>query len=129
MGDFPTLVATISSVFLAKMALLKKAWVEVLVIRGDQAGRVRLRPLVKELGRRGVLSILLEGGPTLNASALEEKVVDRILLFLAPKIIGGKEAPGMIGGKGALRVKDARRVEILKIRRMGPDLVIEGKLA
>ena len=128
-GDFPTLVATTPSAPPAKMALLKKARVEVLVIRGDQAGRVRLRPLVKELGRRGILSILLEGGPTLNASALVEKVVDRILLFLAPKIIGGKEAPGMIGGKGALRVKDARRVEILKIRRMGPDLVIEGKLA
>ena len=128
-GDFPTLVATTPSASPAKMARLKKARVEVLVVPGDQKGRVRLRPLVKELGRRGVLSILLEGGPTLNASALEEKVVDRILLFMAPKVIGGREAPGMIGGKGALRVKDARRVEILKIRRMGPDVLIEGRPA
>jgi diaminohydroxyphosphoribosylaminopyrimidine deaminase/5-amino-6-(5-phosphoribosylamino)uracil reductase len=107
---------------------LKKAHVEVLVIGGGQDGQVSLRSLMKELGRRGVLSILLEGGPTLNASALQERVVDRILLFLAPKIIGGKEAPGMIGGKGVLRVKDARRTEILKARRLGPDLVIEGRL-
>ena len=127
-GDFPTLVATTPSAPPAKIALLKKAHVEVLVIGGGQDGQVHLRALMKELGRRGVLSILLEGGPTLNASALEERVVDRILLFLAPKIIGGKEAPGMIGGKGVLRVKDARRTEILKARRLGPDLVIEGRL-
>ncbi len=88
-----------------------------------------MRSLMKELGRRGVLSILLEGGPTLNASALEDKVVDRILLFLAPKIIGGREAPGMIGGKGVLRMKDAPGVEILKVRRLGPDWVIEARPA
>jgi len=126
-GDFLTLVATIPSASPAKMDRLKKARVEVLVVAGDQNGRVRLLPLLKELGRRGVLSILLEGGPTLNASALEQKVVDRILLFLAPKIIGGREAPGMIGGKGALRVRDARGVEILKVRRIGPDVMIEAK--
>jgi len=89
---------------------------------------VSLRGLMKELARRGVVSLLLEGGSTLNASALREGVVDRLLLFLAPKIIGGKRAPGVIGGDGAPRIKDAEAWEIVKVRRMGPDILIEGAL-
>jgi len=103
--------------------------VEVLTLRRNRDGEVSLRFLMKELGRRGILSILLEGGPTLNAAALEERIVDRVLLFLAPKIVGGREAPGMIGGEGALRMKNARGVEILKVRRMGPDWMFEGRPA
>jgi diaminohydroxyphosphoribosylaminopyrimidine deaminase/5-amino-6-(5-phosphoribosylamino)uracil reductase len=83
---------------------------------------------MKELARRGVVSLLLEGGSTLNASALKERVVDRLTFFLAPKIIGGKRAPGVIGGDGTLRIKDAEAWEIVKVRRMGPDILIEGAL-
>jgi diaminohydroxyphosphoribosylaminopyrimidine deaminase/5-amino-6-(5-phosphoribosylamino)uracil reductase len=126
-GDFPTLVAATSSASPEKIERLKKARVEVLNVRKNRQGGVSLRALLKELGCRGVQSILLEGGPTLNAEAWEERVVDRVLLFVAPKVIGGKEAPGMIGGKGVAKVRNARGVEILRIRRMGPDLMIEGK--
>jgi len=125
--DFPTLVATTPAAPPGRMDRLKKAGVKVLVIRGDRQGRVKLRPLMKKLGVLGIQSVLLEGGPTLNAGALQERIVDRILLFVAPKIIGGREAPGMIGGEGVWRMKNARRAEILKVRRIGPDLMIEAK--
>ena len=125
--DFPTLVATTPAAPSEKRNRLKKAGVKVLVIRGDRQGRVKLRPLMKKLGALGIQSVLLEGGPTLSASALEERIVDRILLFVAPKIIGGREAPGMIGGEGVWRMRNARRANILKVRRMGPDLMIEAK--
>jgi diaminohydroxyphosphoribosylaminopyrimidine deaminase/5-amino-6-(5-phosphoribosylamino)uracil reductase len=128
-GDFPTLVAAAPAASSAKRTRLEKAGVEVLTVRRNRDGEVSLRFLMKELGRRGILSILLEGGPTLNAAALEERIVDRVLLFLAPKIVGGREAPGMIGGEGALRMKNARGVEILKVRRMGPDWMFEGRPA
>ncbi|HXZ34536.1 MAG TPA: dihydrofolate reductase family protein, partial [Thermodesulfobacteriota bacterium] len=82
---------------------------------------------LKELGSRGIQSILLEGGPTLNASAWEEKIVDRVLLFIAPKVIGGRGTPGMMGGEGVGRVKNARKVELLRVRRVGPDLMLEAK--
>ena len=98
------------------------------MIAKDVRGHVSLRGLMKELARRGVVSLLLEGGSTLNASALKEGVVDRLLFFLAPKIIGGQGAPGVIGGDGTLRIKDAEPVEILKVRRIGPDILIEGAL-
>jgi diaminohydroxyphosphoribosylaminopyrimidine deaminase/5-amino-6-(5-phosphoribosylamino)uracil reductase len=107
---------------------LAKAQVEVLNIGRVSQGRVSLKALMKELARRGIVSVLLEGGSTLTASALREKVVDRLVFFLAPKIIGGERAPGVVGGEGIHRLKDAPRVKMLKIRHMGPDLVIEGAM-
>lgn len=124
---FPTLVVTTPAAPEDKRERLEKAGVKILVTRGDRQGRVKLKPLMRELGLLGIQSVLLEGGPTLNAGALEERIVDRILLFVAPQIIGGREAPGMVGGKGVWRMKNARRAEILRVRRVGPDLMIEAR--
>jgi diaminohydroxyphosphoribosylaminopyrimidine deaminase/5-amino-6-(5-phosphoribosylamino)uracil reductase len=55
-------------------------------------------------------------------------VVDRLIFFSAPKIIGGQRAPGVVGGEGVLRVKEAKAVKILKVRRIGPDVLVEGIL-
>lgn len=125
---FPTLVAATREASPSKMKKLARAKLEILIIESDAQGRVSLRALMRELGRRGVVSVLLEGGSTLNASALREGIVDRLLLFFAPKIIGGQRAPGVIGGEGALLIKDAEPVKILKIQRIGPDILIEGAL-
>ncbi len=123
---YPTLVATSRAASISKIERLKKAQVEAIVVKSDTKGRVNLKALMKELGRRGILSILLEGGPTLNASAVIDKIVDRMLLFMAPRIIGGEKAPGMVGGEGSLRIRDAEPIKILKIKRIGSDLMIEG---
>ena len=125
-GQYPTLVATTQAASLSRKRRLAAANVEVAMIAKDARGHVSLRGLMKELARRGVVSLLLEGGSTLNASALKEGVVDRLLFFLAPKIIGGQRAPGVIGGDGTLRIKNAEPVEILKVERIGPDILIEG---
>ena len=127
-GQYPTLVATTQAASLSRKRQLAAANVEVAMIARDARGHVSLRGLMKELACRGVVSLLLEGGSTLNASALKEGVVDRLLFFLAPKIIGGQRAPGVIGGDGTLRIKDAEPVEILKVGRIGPDILIEGVL-
>jgi diaminohydroxyphosphoribosylaminopyrimidine deaminase/5-amino-6-(5-phosphoribosylamino)uracil reductase len=126
-AEFPTLVAATSSAPLKRIDRLKEKRVEVLVVRKNLQGRVSLAALMKELGFRGIQSILLEGGPTLNASAWEERIVDRLLLFVAPKVIGGWETPGMMGGEGVRKVKNARRVEVLRVRKAGEDLMIEAK--
>jgi len=126
---YRTLVATTRSASISRIERLKKAGLEVIIVKSDASGRVDLRALMSELGRREILSILLEGGATLNASALREKVADRILIFMAPKIIGGEEAPGMIGGDGAARIRDAAPLKRLKIKRIGPDIRIEGVLS
>jgi len=126
---YPTLVVTTRAAPAGKIERLKKRNVEVVVMKKDVHGRVNLKALLGELGRRGILSVLLEGGPTLNASVLGEGLVDRLILFLAPKIIGGEKSPGMIGGQGVLRVKDARSVKVMKMERIGPDFLIEGRFS
>jgi diaminohydroxyphosphoribosylaminopyrimidine deaminase/5-amino-6-(5-phosphoribosylamino)uracil reductase len=128
-GQYSTLVATTHAASSSKMKRLTKAKLEVLVIANDARGRVSLKALMGELARRNIVSVLLEGGPTLNASALREKLVDRLLFFLASKIVGGQKALSMIGGEGVQQIKDAEPVRILKVRRLGPDLLIEGVIA
>ncbi|MGB9700806.1 MAG: bifunctional diaminohydroxyphosphoribosylaminopyrimidine deaminase/5-amino-6-(5-phosphoribosylamino)uracil reductase RibD [Thermodesulfobacteriota bacterium] len=125
---YPTLVATTNSAPLSRIKKLAKAKVEVLTISKDRQGKVNLIALMEELAKRGILSVLLEGGPTLNASALQGKLVDRLLFFIAPKLIGGEKAPGAIGGKGIKRLKDAIPVKNLRVRKLGSDLVLEGEI-
>lgn len=125
---YPTLVATTEVASSSKIKGLARAKLEVLVIKSDAQRRVSLKALMEELARRGVVTVLLEGGSTLNASALKERLVDRFLFFIAPRIIGGQRAPGVIGGEGAMRLKEAEALKITKVRRIGPDLLIEAAL-
>lgn len=125
-AEFPTLVATTQAAAAEKIRRLREKNVEVYVAPRDRRGRVNLREVMRALARREVVSVFLEGGPALNACALSEKLVDRVLFFYAPKIVGGERAPGAVGGPGAARVRDAQPVKILRIRRMGPDLLVEA---
>ena len=127
-GRYPTLVATTKAASPFKMDRLAKAQVDILLMPADRQRRVSLPSLMGELGHRGIVSILLEGGPTLNAGALKENLVDRLIFFLSPKLIGGEKAPGAIGGEGVLLAKEAQAMKILQIKRFGPDLMIEGSL-
>jgi diaminohydroxyphosphoribosylaminopyrimidine deaminase/5-amino-6-(5-phosphoribosylamino)uracil reductase len=126
--QYPTLVATTEAAPSSRIRRLAKSKVEVVVIRSNARGQVNLKALMENLAKRGVTSILLEGGPTLNAGALREGLVDRVLFFFAPKIIGGAKAPSAVGGEGVLKIMDSKGVKILRTRRLGPDLLIEGSL-
>jgi diaminohydroxyphosphoribosylaminopyrimidine deaminase/5-amino-6-(5-phosphoribosylamino)uracil reductase len=79
---------------------------------------------VLSLGAMGMKKILIEGGSELNAAALEAGIVDKLYLFIAPKIIGGKEAKGVFGGKGIEKMKGAKRLKNMKFRRVGADLLL-----
>jgi diaminohydroxyphosphoribosylaminopyrimidine deaminase/5-amino-6-(5-phosphoribosylamino)uracil reductase len=88
-------------------------------------GEVDLKALTEALAGLGVKKILIEGGSELNAKAIEAGIVDRIYLFIAPKIIGGKDAKGVIGGKGIARVSDAVGLKNMKFRKVGCDLLLQ----
>jgi diaminohydroxyphosphoribosylaminopyrimidine deaminase/5-amino-6-(5-phosphoribosylamino)uracil reductase len=87
---------------------------------------VGLGPLLDELGRRGILSLLVEGGAEAHASFLAEGLVDKIQAYLAPIIIGGREAPGPVGGDGVGSLSDAIRLHEVDATRIGDDLWITG---
>lgn len=91
----------------------------------ERDGRVDLCDLLARLGRMGIQSVLLEGGSRLAGEALRLGLIDKFLLFYAPKIVGG-EGPGLFAGRGVLKMADAVQLRGLKIRRFGADILIEG---
>jgi len=95
----------------------------------ENAGQVNLKDMMKKLARMGISSILVEGGGILIGSLFDEKLVDKILFFFSPKIIGGKDAISPVMGKGIARIDNAVKVKALKIRRLGEDFLAEGYIS
>lgn len=119
-----TIIATTPKAPLKKRALIEKKGARVLVIPSKD--RVDLRLLMEILGKEEITSVLIEGGSEINTSALHSGIVDKVLFFYAPKIIGGKQAPLMVGGKGIARVKDALVLHNITTQRFSDDVMIEG---
>ncbi|MCA1905264.1 MAG: bifunctional diaminohydroxyphosphoribosylaminopyrimidine deaminase/5-amino-6-(5-phosphoribosylamino)uracil reductase RibD [Desulfarculus sp.] len=110
----------------ARRAALEAAGAQVLPLpRGDD-GRVDLGALLTALGRRGVTSLLLEGGAGLAWGFVRAGLVDEVMYFLAPKLIGGAAAPGMIGGRGFARMAEALPLGRVRVRRLGDDLCLSA---
>jgi len=78
------------------------------------------------LGSEGIDSVLVEGGSTLNYSIIERKLADKVVAFIAPKIIGGDEAKTPVGGKGFEHLKDAVSLKNIKISHFDDDIMIEA---
>ena len=91
-------------------------------------GRVDLRWLLKRLGREEVTHLLVEGGGEVNASFFENKLAQRVAFFYAPKVLGGKRARPAVGGKGAVNLKEAPKLENAQWRRLGPDLLLTARV-
>jgi len=98
---------------------------EVLVLETDGEG-VALGSLFADLGKRDVQGVLLEGGPTLAWSAVEDRLVDRIVLYLAPKLIGGEAAATVLEGRGFAPIRQALPMRIRSVERIGEDLRVEA---
>ncbi|MBI4864064.1 MAG: bifunctional diaminohydroxyphosphoribosylaminopyrimidine deaminase/5-amino-6-(5-phosphoribosylamino)uracil reductase RibD [Candidatus Riflebacteria bacterium] len=121
----PVILATTSRIDPAKEALLAGRGVRV--IKADGAGgRVDLSKLLGELAALEIDSLLVEGGGTLNAAFLEAGLVDKVLFYIAPKIVGGSGAPTPVGGDGIALMRDARRIRDVTVTRVGDDLLVEG---
>lgn len=123
----PALVVTTPRAPLAKRETLLQKGAEVVVV-GEKEGRVNLEELLKLLGDREVTSLLVEGGPTVNAAFLEAGLIDKVFIFIAPKILGGREAPGVVGGEGKKDPAEAWKLHRLEVKFHGEDLLVEGYL-
>jgi diaminohydroxyphosphoribosylaminopyrimidine deaminase/5-amino-6-(5-phosphoribosylamino)uracil reductase len=123
----PTIVAVSEMAPRARLEALEREGVQVLVVPGSPR-RVSLAHLMDALGKMGFLSVMIEGGAEINASALQEGVVDKLLLFLAPVLIGGKSTPTAVGGEGIETLRQATRVRDVCVERFGEDILIQGYL-
>ena len=92
----------------------------------EKDGQINLKDMFKKLSQMGIKSILVEGGGTLNGSLFDDGLVDKIMFFISPKIIGGKDAIGSVMGQGVARVERSVKIKDLKLRRFGEDLLAEG---
>src|SRR5262249_28040801 len=124
--EFPTLLVTNPSPDAARSRKLHSCGIEILPWTSDTDDRIELTSLMIELGRRHVVSLLVEGGGETHAAFLEARLANRLLWFVAPKVVGGREAPSAVGGIGVARMDDSIRVEDLRVRRFGPDFLLDG---
>ena len=126
--DKLTIVATALNSNEEKKKSLRDLGVKVIEV-SEKNNRVNLKELVKILGQEGIDSILIEGGGTLNFSALEENIVDKAIFYIAPKILGGENSKSCIAGIGFSKLDDAVNLKNLSYRKIGEDLVVEGYIS
>ena len=126
--DGKTILATTALADLTRRDLLTERGCQVIVCESDDAGRVSLPDLMRRLGTRGdMIGVLVESGGTLAAGLLSANLVDRWVCFVAPKVVGGRAAPGPVGDLGIALMRDARAVSFRQVRRCGPDIVIDAR--
>lgn len=111
----------------ARVRELRELGAEVITIDGSER-RVDLRLVVDRLFSLGICSVLIEGGSEIAASSLAAAVVDKLVFFIAPLLIGGREAPPVIGGRGVGPLADARRLSDVRWSAVGEDIMVEGYL-
>jgi len=99
---------------------------ETLILPSSSEGRVEIPSLLDELGRRGILSVLVEGGAEVHASFFAAGLVDKVYAYIAPIVIGGREAPGPVAGDGVHTLREAIRLREVDATRIGDDLLITG---
>ena len=125
-AEAPTLVATTNAVPGDRVGAWEEAGAEVLVLDPADGGGVDLPALMQTLGKRDVQGVLLEGGATLAWSFVREGLVDRVVVYVAPRLVGGTGAAGILGGAGIASMGDAIELDALEVARMGPDVRMEA---
>lgn len=122
-----TIIATTGRASAARRSALERKKIEVLTLPAAH-GRVALPALLDELGRRGVTTLLVEGGSDINAAMLRARLVNHVRLYVAPLLLGGHDAKGMIGGVCPAKLTGALTIRHMVTRALGDDLVVEGEL-
>jgi len=121
----PTWIATTADAPANKARVLEDAGAVVLRVPG-KAGRVNMRGLLRALGKRGVLSVLVEGGAETHGAFMDEGLCDRLVVAMAPMALGGRTAPSWLGGEGVARLARAPHFRpVGPPRRLDDDFLFE----
>ena len=119
------IIATTKKASKNKIKRLHLKGINVIVVQ-DKKKMVNLTDLMKELGKNQITSVMIEGGAHLNASSIADKIVDKVLIFTAPKIIGN--GMGAISSLGIKKVNKAIKLKKIRTKQIGKDLLVEGYL-
>jgi diaminohydroxyphosphoribosylaminopyrimidine deaminase/5-amino-6-(5-phosphoribosylamino)uracil reductase len=126
-GPGERIVATARPASSAKARRLEARGVRVWSLPGRSRTRVSLERLLARLAENGVSSLMIEGGAETLGAFLREGLVDRVAVFLAPRILGGRNAPAAVGG-GGFDLSETPRLRDERVERVGEDLLVTGRL-
>jgi diaminohydroxyphosphoribosylaminopyrimidine deaminase/5-amino-6-(5-phosphoribosylamino)uracil reductase len=98
----------------------------VVVRVGASAGRLRLASVLAELGRRELTSLIVEGGSEVAGAMIEQRLIDKVTFFIAPKLIGGRDAVPAVGGLGSERLSEALELRDVEVIQRGEDWEVMG---
>ncbi|KXL52055.1 riboflavin biosynthesis protein RibD [Anaerotignum neopropionicum] len=124
--EYPTIIAYANDPFEKEAAL--EALGLTLWRLPDENERVSLPSLMKKLGENGVDSVLVEGGGTIHFGFLEQNLAQKLYIYFAPKIFGGKDAKTPVGGMGVLEPKDAFILKLLHSQTLDGDILLEYEI-
>lgn len=124
-NETATIVATTDMMSVEKSQQLAAEGAEVLVVPKTD-DRIDLSKLLRELGQRGICSVMLEAGSALSSAFITEKLPDKYVFFMAPKLIGGDAAMGFYGGRGIEDINEATALEFRTVEKVGEDIMIEA---
>lgn len=123
-----TIIATTDKANKDKILKLQAQDVDVIVVDKDENDKVDIEKLLDILGQQNICSILVEGGATLSGSFVAKKLVDKVYFFIAPKIVGGKEAKTPVAGIGILNLQEALALKDIQIEKLEEDILIIGRV-
>lgn len=121
-----TIIATTEAMPLAKERQLNALGAEVWRLEADASGHVDLAALLQKLGERKIDSLLVEGGATLAWGFLAKRLVDKLLFFIAPLIVGGQQAASAVGGAGFPQICEGICLKDVSVTSSGPDFAYQG---
>ncbi|WP_306304303.1 bifunctional diaminohydroxyphosphoribosylaminopyrimidine deaminase/5-amino-6-(5-phosphoribosylamino)uracil reductase RibD [Heyndrickxia ginsengihumi] len=120
-GEAPAIIFCGGDAPIEKEQLLQSLGAEVIRL---QETSISIAQVLKELGERNIMTLLVEGGAEVNGSFLQEQAFQQLILYMAPKIIGGKTAATSFGGLGLSLMKDALPLLFEKVEMIGRDIKI-----
>ncbi len=123
--DITTIIAVTNNAPPAFVETVIKKGKEI-IICPEKDDKVDLKYLMKVLFEKGIDSILLEGGSTLNFTAIKEGIVDKVISFISPKIVGGKDALTPVGGYGIENIRNAITLNIESVTKIDDDILVEA---
>jgi diaminohydroxyphosphoribosylaminopyrimidine deaminase/5-amino-6-(5-phosphoribosylamino)uracil reductase len=124
----PTIVCTTAQASTKNIQTLQEQGVQVFVLP-QKSGKVSLKSVLATLGKEGLTSVLLEGGSTLNASALHEGLVNQVRLYVAPQLLGGQDAKSLIGGTSPRTLAQTWHLINPQLKKLGQDWLVTANIA
>ena len=124
----PVLIATTRNASRRKREQLERAGAEVLVLRQSR-GRVNVGALLDALGERAISTLLIEGGSEVHGTLCDGRLADRVVAFVAPRLVGGGDAVTAVAGRGVPHIASGLELASVHWRRLDTDLVLEATVA